>query len=185
MMCLTCRFASPPGSRFCARCGRGFGCRICPSGHASPMAATWCVVCGKPESELSSATSYIPLGLVARLLAWFAVITALTYVLRHPSEAVGWLISMLLWNAKILFGLTYCGVIQALLRAAGWLIVITLLSFFLPASAGQAIRRSLWNLMLQTPSRLWQLARWLARLVWRIAEGSSKTGTDRQRKSEL
>jgi len=177
MFCLSCRYASPVGSVFCGRCGRGFGARICTSGHTCPPASRFCTTCRKPESELSEATAYIPIGWASKLVAWSALFACLLLAVRHASDDISDVLAGALWLAAHAFGVTECAIVCGLYRAVCWLEVIYLLSFLLPASAGQFVRRAMAVVLSRGPRVAWTVARtlWLAmRLVANGRPGKDK-----------
>ena len=66
--CLKCRHLSGSGP-LCTHCGRSFGGRLCnhkKGRHLNPPDANFCGQCG--STQLTEATSALPLGWVSRLL---------------------------------------------------------------------------------------------------------------------
>jgi len=184
MFCLTCRFASPTGSLYCSRCGRGFGCRICKSGHPNPMSATWCTACGKPRNELSEATLFVPLSWLSRLVCWSFAICLLLWVLRNPMTAL-WLSYVgALHVFAFVFATTPCGIVQALARCMAWLVVVCILSFFLPGAHGPNVRRSVAKVIVRLPGLTLKLIVLVARIMWRLVEGDKSSTTPKKVKSK-
>jgi hypothetical protein len=72
ILCLGCRRLSPKGTAWCGTCRATLGRRTCPDGHASPVHATCCAVCGSAKlSKGSGAVNLRPLSWLAVLgLAW-------------------------------------------------------------------------------------------------------------------
>jgi len=171
MYCLRCNHASPVGSVFCGRCGRSFGCRVCPSGHRSPAAAKWCVVCGKPGKDLSDATRFASgrgtfpprrMGICARVPA---VRAGATLFWPRPCR-----------RGRLLGGeprprRSVCAVVGLLYRSAYLVILVYLLSYLLPASAGSAVRRTLTAALSRLPRLAWGTARFIWRLAALVVEG--------------
>ena len=147
MYCLSCYFASPVGSTFCSRCGRGFGAKICSSGHKSPRGSRYCIVCAKAGNDLSEATNYLAIAWVSRAIGWLLMAWCMLLVVRNP---VGFALLFAhggLWALSAALGASECAVLRAIYRAILWLSVIYLLSFLLPGGAGATCRRGLIHLI--------------------------------------
>lgn len=182
MFCLTCRYASPVGAIFCGRCGRGFGARICTSGHACPPASRFCTTCRKPESELSESTGYIPIGWATKLLAWSAMLGCLQFAVRHASEVMAATLAAAMWLAAHMLGVSQGALVGGLYRAVWWLIAIYLLSFLLPGSVGQSVRRVIAFALSRLPRVTWAVVRILLMAMRLIVDGrSSKDKSDKKK----
>jgi hypothetical protein len=71
----------PHTARFCGQCGRSFGVRLCPKGHASPPYANACTVCG--STELSVAVRYRSFRIATLALTSLLVLAALKAVVAN------------------------------------------------------------------------------------------------------
>ena len=178
MYCLTCFYASPLGSVFCARCGRGFGGRVCTSGHKNPSAAKFCATCRKPEAEMSEATAYVSVATLSRLIAWALMLTCLGYIVHHPGAVACELVAWALWLAAHALGTTQCSIVTGVYRIAAWLAVIYAASFVMPGGAGQFVRRGMASALSRLPRALWAASH----ALWLLVSGqSSKDSKDKQK----
>ena len=186
MFCLTCLFASPVGSAFCGRCGRSYGCRVCSSAHRSPMASNWCVVCGKPDKDMSRPTRYVPLAWCSHLAAWSALVAAFLWGLNHVSAVMGGIVSAGFWAVRHLFGTTPCALVVAAYRAMTVLAAIYILTFVLPGKAGSRVRQAITTALSRMPALVWTLARWCWRIARLLVEGSAgKAAKERGQKRSV
>lgn len=161
--CLTCKRVSPSGSVYCAHCSpaRSFGGRRCPKGHLSPASTRGaCIVCGKPNADLSQATAYLNLGCLPRLFAWGIIATLGLFLWANHAFLWGVTERLLKHLFTPLLGPTSEGVSFALLRlldrALFWLLFGTLVLRLIPGKTGANVRaaagrltRDLWRLGLR------------------------------------
>ena len=161
MVCLRCMYASPIGSTFCARCGAGFGARVCSSGHANPPTARFCTHCGKTDSELSAATNYLSIRPVAVVLACAATLGLFLYLVHHIACVLGVILTLM----AAALGTSPCAVVCWIYRAAVWVIAVYLLSFLLPRGAGPWVRNAMGAVLSKAPRVLWTVAR----AAWRVS----------------
>jgi hypothetical protein len=168
------------GAAFCERCGRGFGARICSSGHRNSCSARWCGVCGKPEGELSESTPYVPLAPVSRIMGWTLVLLALRCVLHHPAGILAVAAGMVGWTLSHLLGLDPCALLTGAERTGAWLLILYGLTFVLPGPVGASARRALSWLCTRGARVILLLVRAVARGVYRAVEGNAEPDRTRR-----
>lgn len=149
--CCNCRKLSASGSKYCVRCKKSFGGRLCEKGHLSPTDARCCRECG--SSELAKPVRTVNLQLPTIVLAWILALLCLkmfwTIVpsLLQVTATVGDVV------IRFIFAKPISSIFSELIAIAGvsaW--ILFCLSFMLPAN----IRAGIWKAMLPTLRWFWK-----------------------------
>jgi hypothetical protein len=152
-LCLSCFHLSPAG-RYCAFCGKSRG-RVCKKGHVNAAFAKHCAACG--SSLLTQPTPWIPLGWVS---VGLAVLATAILVRAGLSQAClllcfGWRFGN--WALRFVVANAPACLRQLLSQAAGTVVLLLVLSLFLPAQTGAALRRLIVRGILSSSTYLWKL----------------------------
>lgn len=139
-LCLRCFRLYPLESVWCPRCHRTFDRKLCPNDHANPINifASTCLICN--QGPLSPATYSISLRALPRLLALITLLLAIRWIFLHFGYVVCLLESGTLRIAAWITGSTACQVARSVNEVTVWLIALWIVSYFLPASSGNALR---------------------------------------------
>jgi hypothetical protein len=127
-LCLPCRRVWPSAARFCGRCGRSFGFRLCPKGHASPSVSSACLECG--SKELSKTVSYVSLRPMTLAISMVVLLVVARVVATNFGGLVGAGIAILdatlrfvagLGLADIAFAVFHVALLSAIPFVIGWI----------------------------------------------------------------
>ena len=148
--CLKCRHLSGNGP-LCTHCGRSFGGRLCnhkKGRHLNPPDANFCGQCG--STQLTEATSSLPLGWVSQMLLLFLLIGAGGVVVKGVAPALlGALSWPDGWSFQALTGYRSPAV-WAIEKSAHILILLLVfygLSALIPGEAGRQFRSVVTNFL--------------------------------------
>ena len=183
MFCLSCKISSPPGSVFCTGgCGKSLGCRICHKGHRCSILARHCGECG--SSQLSDPSRALGLGGVSRLLSWGGAIAAAYWALHHLVLIVMGVWHLAWWCVGTLFAWNqpYSGFCVRMVL--DWVLLIWLVSLFLPKEKGSHLRQRLWATLIKAFHVSLQVARWSAAATYRLVEGAVESGFVREERDD-
>lgn len=124
-LCRSCRRLSPHGSRFCGQCGRSFGCRVCPKGHASPPYSNACTACG--STDLSVSVKYRTLRPPTLLLSAFLSLVVMKVVVANFGLLAGITLNICDWVMGFVTGATLADLAFSIVHFA----LLSVLPFFL------------------------------------------------------
>jgi len=176
MICVKCGAVSPAKSTYCCGCGRGFGGRVCPSGHVSPPGAKFCSTCGRPGKELSEPTGFLDVAPVARAVAWALIAAAAVWGCRHPSETAAFLAATFLWGLAHVFGVAPCAILRIAYQVALFFILADAFTYMLPERIGIPLRRFLNAGVIHWPGIIWRATGAIWRMLARLVEGRPDPG---------
>jgi uncharacterized membrane protein len=108
MFCSKCGTKNPDGTKFCSKCGEGFGVPAQPSEGGA-----------KPEAESSTGMSANIAGLLCYLFTW---ITGIVFVIIEKKSTF---VKFHAWQSIMTFGvLTVALIILSLIPFVGWILYI-------------------------------------------------------------
>lgn len=170
MICLACGVSSPPGSIYCVGCGRALGSRVCVNGHRNELSTKkFCATCG--TDKLSDGTNCISLGCLSRAFSWGIALAVVIWSLHHLALIVGWIWHAGCWSIRTLIAWNQPDSYRFLNMVFCWILMILIISIFLPKDVGNNVRRKLGAFMLWCGRMVIAIICFSAKLILFLVEG--------------
>lgn len=176
--CLECRHFSPAQSVWCTSCRKTFNGVRCPKGHLTRMVGRehhCCSTCG--SEDVSQFARSINLRPLSRGIAWLIAIIIGRFVCGHLFEIGGLAANIAAWGISSVLGVPITHLVCVVVWVCVLLIITWVTSLFLPA-IGPVIRRHLIFSLRLGLTGAWRLACLIARAVFRLVEGSSRSSKE-------